>query len=108
MTVSIRSATRNDSAAIAAIYGAHVREGYATFEVDPPGADEFARRIESRPRLPWLVSEQAGSVVGFAYASRFKERAAYRWTAEVTVYLAPAAQGQGVGRALYGELLPIV
>ena len=108
MTVSIRSATRSDASAIAAIYGAHVRDGYATFEVDPPDADDFAHRIESRPRLPWLVAEQGNSVIGFAYASRFKERAAYRWTAEVTVYLAPAARGQGIGRALYGLLLPAV
>lgn len=108
MTILIRLATSADAAAIAAIYGTQVRDGYATFELDPPDAAEFARRMLVAPRLPWLVAERDGSVVGFAYASRFKERPAYRWTAEVTVYLAPPARRQGVGRALYGELLPAV
>ena len=106
--VSVRAATAEDAAAVATIYAPQVRDGYATFELDPPDATEFARRMSSRPRLPWLVAEQGGAVVGFAYASRFKERPAYRWTAEVTVYLAPAARGHGVGRALYDELLPAV
>jgi L-amino acid N-acyltransferase YncA len=118
MTMSIRPATQADAAAIAAIYGAWVRDGYATFETTPPDAAEFGRRMLSPPRLPWLVAESvaAGSgpvqsgatVLGFAYAARHRERAAYRWSADVSVYLAADACGRGIGRALYGELLPIV
>lgn len=104
----VRAATAEDAAAIAMIYAPQVRDGYATFELDPPDAAEFARRMLAAPRLPWLVAERDGSVAGFAYASRFKQRPAYRWTAEVTVYLAESARGQGVGRALYDELLPAV
>jgi phosphinothricin acetyltransferase len=108
MTVSIRPATSADAAAIATIYGAHVAGGYATFEADPPSAAEFERRILSRPRLPWLVGADGATVVGFAYAARHRERAAYRWSADVSVYLATDAVRRGIGRSLYRELLPIV
>jgi phosphinothricin acetyltransferase len=108
MTPSIRPATTADAAAIASIYGAQVTGGYATFESEPPTADEFERRMLSRPRLPWLVAERAGAVVGFAYAARHRERAAYRWSADVSVYLAADATRQGLGRALYEALLPEV
>lgn len=104
----IRPATSEDATAIAAIYGAHVRDGYATFEVDPPDADEFARRISSRPRLPWLVAEENVDVRGFAFASQHRARAAYRWSVDVSVYLALDARRRGIGRALYGQLLPTV
>jgi L-amino acid N-acyltransferase YncA len=108
VSAAVRAATSRDAAAIAAIYARHVHDGYATFEVEPPDAAEFARRIAVRPRLPWLVAEQEATVLGFAYAGRHRERAGYRWSADVSVYLAPDAQGQGIGRALYEKLLPIV
>jgi L-amino acid N-acyltransferase YncA len=108
MTVSIRPATSADAAAIAAIYAEHVVSGYATFELDPPAAAEFARRMLARPRLPWLVAEDDRSVSGFAFAGRHRERAAYRWSADVSIYLAADATGRGTGRSLYVQLLPAV
>lgn len=108
MSVSVRPATPADAAAIAAIYGAHVSDGYASFETEAPSVAEIARRMAAAPRLPWLVAEQDAAVIGFAYAARHRERAAYRWSADVSVYLAAPATGRGVGRALYDALLPEV
>jgi phosphinothricin acetyltransferase len=108
MTTSIRPASVGDSAAIAAIYETSVHDGYASFEIEAPTAAEIERRMLSAPRLPWLVAETQGAVVGFAYAARHRERAAYRWSADVSVYLAPDATGQRIGSALYAELLPSV
>lgn len=108
MTLNIRPATADDTPAIAAVYAPHVADGYASFEAQPPSAAEFADRIAARPLLPWLVAEEGGAVAGFAYASLHRSRAAYRWSADVSVYLAEAARGRGVGRALYERLLPEV
>jgi phosphinothricin acetyltransferase len=108
MTISIRSATTGDAAAIAAVYAPEVRNGYATFELEPPDAAEFARRISSRPLLPWLVAADDTTVLGFAFASRHRQRAAYRWTADVSVYLGRDVRRNGIGRALYRQLLPAV
>ncbi|MDT4918251.1 MAG: hypothetical protein QOH89_2951 [Pseudonocardiales bacterium] len=108
MIVSIRPAAIADATAIAAIYAAQVDGGYATFETEPPSAGEFGRRMISRPRLPWLVADDGSAVIGFAYAARHRERAAYRWSADVSVYLAADVVRQGIGRALYTELLPMV
>jgi phosphinothricin acetyltransferase len=105
---SVRPATAADAAAIAAIYAQHVAGGYATFELEPPDAAEFARRMSVRPRLPWLVAEDGPTVLGFAYAGGHRERAAYRWAADVSVYLEPGARRRGIGRALYERLLPTV
>lgn len=104
----IRPATTDDVEAIAAIYNHYVAETIVTFEEQPVAAAEMARRmreVQARP-LPWLVAEEAGSVVGFAYADGWKGRCAYRYSAEVTVYLDPAQGGRGIGSKLYGELLP--
>lgn len=88
-----------DAAACAAIYAPHVTDGVASFEVVAPDAEEMARRM--RAAHVWLVHE-SGS---YAYASKHRDRAAYRLTVETSVYVAPEAQGQGVGRALYTVLL---
>ena len=102
----IRPARPGDAAAIADIYAIHVTGGTATFEIDPPDAAAIAARMASSGgRLPWLVSQEAEQVLGYAHASRFHARAAYRWTVETTVYLAPAAQGRGGGHRLYAALL---
>lgn len=108
MTISIRAALGPDAAAIATIYGTSVRDEYASFETEPPDAAEFERRMSGTPRLPWLVAERDDAVVGFAYAARHRERAAYRWSADVSVYLASDATRQGIGTALYEALLPEV
>ncbi len=103
----IRSSVEADVPAITAIYGHHVRHGTGTFELDPPSlVDMAARRTEVlQRRLPYLVAQREGVVIGYAYCNWFRPRPAYRFTAEDSVYLAPQAQGQGIGRALLAELL---
>jgi phosphinothricin acetyltransferase len=98
-----------DGPACAAIYRPFVTESAASFEVQAPSADEFAQRIERiRATHPFLVADDAGRVVGFAYACPHRERSAYRWAADVSVYVAPERQRGGIGRALYGALLPLL
>lgn len=95
-----------DAAACAAIYSPSVESTPISFELTPPDADEFAGRIERYSAThQFLVAEEGGEVVGYAYACRWRERAAYDWAVEVSVYVDPAHQGEGVGRALYAELL---
>lgn len=95
-----------DAAACAAIYAPYVRDGAASFEEQPPDAAAIARRIRAcGASHDWLVAEQAGVLTGFAYACPHRDRAAYRWAADVTVYVAAGHAGAGIGRALYAELL---
>lgn len=94
-----------DAAACAAIYAPNVESTPISFEVVPPDAAEFARRIEKYSATHhFLVAEEDGEVVGYAYACRWAERAAYDWSVEVSVYVDGAHHGRGVGRTLYGEL----
>lgn len=98
-----------DGAACAAIYAPFVADTAVSFEEVAPDTREFARRIESTSaRYPWLIAEDAGEVAGYAYASRHRERAAYRWTAEVAVYTAAQHRRRGVGRALYETLFELL
>ena len=106
--VTVRTATTDDAAAIAAIYRPYVVETVISFEETPPTAAEFEARMLTTPRLPWLVAVRANAVVGYCYASRHRARASYRWSADVSVYVAPSERGHGVGRLLYSELLPLV
>ncbi len=94
-------------AAIAEIYGHHVLTGLATFEEIPPSDDEIASRIAvvNSVGLPYLVTEEAGAVQGFAYAAPFRPRSAYRFSVEDSIYLAPAAMSRGIGRLLLGEVI---
>jgi L-amino acid N-acyltransferase YncA len=102
----IRDATDADAAACAEIYAPYVTDTTVSFESEPPSAAEMALRIEAAQRRhAWLVLEEGGRVEGYAYAGPFKERAAYRWACEVSVYLAPTRRGTGGGRALYEALL---
>jgi phosphinothricin acetyltransferase len=95
-----------DAAACAAIYAPSVESTPISFELTPPDATEFAHRIEKYAAThQFLVAEEDGEVVGYAYACRWRERPAYDWAVEVSVYVAGAHAGRGVGRALYGELL---
>jgi len=94
-----------DGAACAAIYAPHVEGSAVSFEERAPAAAEMAARIERcGAGHAWLVAEREGEVVGYAYATAFNERPAYRWSASVSVYVAAGARGQGVGRALYEAL----
>lgn len=102
----IRAAGAGDDAAMAAVYAPYVLDTVVSFEEVPPTAAEVAARRASG--LPWLVAEEDGAVVGFAYAAPHRARAGYRWSVDVSVYLAPAACGRGLGTALYEVLLPTV
>lgn len=103
----IRPSREEDLPAITAIYAHHVLHGTGTFETDPPSAADMAtRRADVLSKgLPYLVAEEAGSIVGFAYGNWFKPRPAYRYSVEDSIYLAPGAGGKGLGRALLSELL---
>jgi L-amino acid N-acyltransferase YncA len=95
-----------DAAACAAIYAPHVEGSAVSFEERAPDAAEMAARIERYAAgHAWLVAEREGEVVGYAYATAFNERPAYRWSTSVSVYIAEGARGEGVGRALYEALL---
>ena len=104
----IRVATPADLPAILAIYAPYIKETTFTFEYEVPTVEEFRRRIaHTLEGYPYLVCEEAGVVLGYAYAHRMKERAAYGWNAELSVYLSEAAARRGIGRALYAALMDI-
>jgi L-amino acid N-acyltransferase YncA len=105
--VSLRPSQDRDLAAITQIYRHHVLTGVASFEDQPPDLDEMARRrrdILDR-RLPYLVAEQSGRVIGYCYASQYRTRSAYRFAVEDSIYLDAAQVGRGIGRALLSELI---
>ena len=98
-----------DAAAVSAIYRPAVIGSLASFEEVAPDATEMATRIATTlERAPWLVAEEAGVVSGYAYAGSHRERAGYRWAVNISVYVAEAFHGRGIGRGLYDELLTIL
>ena len=103
----IRPAAAADSAAIAAIYDHHVRHGTASFDSEGPNAAQWAAKIADVQLRGWpfLVTEQDGTVAGYAYATQFRDRPAYARTCENSIYIAPTAIGQGLGAALLAELI---
>ena len=106
---TIRVATVSDATAIAEIYAPFVRDTFISFEAEPPTADEMARRISQTLQThPWLVAEQDGNVIGYAYAGKHRERAAYRWAVDVAIYIRGDKHGAGIGRALYSRLIEII
>ena len=103
----IRDATPADLAAITALYGREVLHGTATFELEPPSLAEMTVRFETvlGKGLPWLVAEVDGAFAGYAYASPFRPRPAYRYGVEGSIYVDEAARGRGVGRALLSAVV---
>jgi L-amino acid N-acyltransferase YncA len=107
--MQIRLATTADADAIAAIYAPSVTESTISFELDAPAGREIAARIEAKlPRYPWLVANEDGIVTGYAYAGPHRERAAYAWSTEVSVYVAERARRRGVARSLYETLFELL
>ena len=104
-----RSARPGDAQGVLEIYGPIVRDTAISFEFAVPTVEEIARRIDSTlPRFPWIVCEDASGLIGYASASTFRTRAAYDWSVESSVYVAPRAHRHGVARALYERLVAIL
>jgi phosphinothricin acetyltransferase len=102
---TLRDVTLSDASAIQAIYAPYVRETTISFELEVPSVEVLRQRIEATTSAyPWLVAEEGGQLLGYAYASRHRERAAYVTSVDLAVYLAPQAHRRGLARALYGEL----
>ncbi len=105
--MDVRQIVIGDAPSVQAIYAPYVTDTTVSFEEVPPDIMEVERRIAAiLPRYPYLVAEEDGRVVGYAYASEHRTRAAYRTSVDVTVYVAPGAQRRGVARRLYSHLLP--
>jgi L-amino acid N-acyltransferase YncA len=103
--VQVRDASGADAEACAAIYAPYVRSTAITFELEPPTVEEMAERIaKAQATHAWLVLEDDGQVVGYAYGGPMKPRPAYRWSCEVSVYVAPTHHRTGAGRTLYDAL----
>jgi L-amino acid N-acyltransferase YncA len=104
--LAVRDATERDAPACAAIYAPYVTDTAVSFELEPPTAADMAGRIAAaRDRHAWLLLEEAGRVVGFAYGLPFADRAAYRWACQTSIYLEVGRRRSGGGRVLYGALL---
>ena len=105
----LRIAETRDAAAMADIYRPYVEKTAITFEEEAPSSGEMASRIARvGSAYPWLVFEEGDTVLGYAYASKYRERAAYRWSLETSVYVREDSRGRGIGSALYGGLLPLL
>lgn len=103
--ITIRDAQKTDAKAIQAIYAPYVERTAITFEYDVPSGDEFCRRIKTvQQKYPWIVAEKDGRIVGYAYASAFKERDAYQWAVETSIYVDSSMKRCGIGRMLHEVL----
>ena len=110
MSVTIRLATQSDVAAMLAIYAPYVENTTISWEYTVPTQAEFAARLceKTKAGFPWLVAEEDGALLGYAYAGRFAQRKGYDWSAEATVYVDAAVRGRQVGQRLYKALLTLV
>jgi L-amino acid N-acyltransferase YncA len=109
MSIVLRVANPADAPAIAATYAPYVTGTVISFELIPPDEREMANRLaKTLARFPWLVAVDGGDVVGYAYAGAHRERAAYQWAADVSVYLRENWRGRGIGRTLYAALFAIL
>jgi phosphinothricin acetyltransferase len=99
-------ARAQDAAQICEIYAPNVTDGFVSFETQAPDAQDMRARIEKTLAThPWLVHDEGGRILGYAYGSRHRERAAYQWSCDVSCYVRPEARGRGVAKALYTQLL---
>ncbi len=103
--ISVRNVVADDAKKLLELYAPYVRDTAITFEYDIPSENEFRKRIENIMKdYPYLCAEKDGEILGYAYASSFKERAAYKWSVEISIYVKKASQGLGLGRLLYAAL----
>jgi len=102
----IREVREKDAAAVAAIYGHHVLHGTASYDLEPPSVEDTAAKIRriTKQGWPFLVDEQDAGVRGYAYVTQFRDRPAYAWTCETSIYVHPKWLGQGIGKSLLAEL----
>ena len=106
---TIRFAQTADAAVLLSIYKPYVEETSISFEYEPPSLAEFTRRVEEIAAFyPYLIYEEAGEILGYAYGHRQMERAAYQWNAETAVYVDRSCRRRGIGAALYAALLPLL
>lgn len=105
--VELRDVREGDAEAIAAIYAHHVLHGTASYDTEPPSVGDTRGKIRriTAAGWPFLVADAEGQLVGYAYATQFRDRAAYAWTCENSIYVDPAFLGRGIGKALLVELL---
>ena len=110
MNAIVRPASAADSEALARIYNYYIENTVITFEEEPVSAQAMAGRVAETQSLslPWLVAEIEGAVVGYAYARKWRERSAYRYSRETTIYLERGYEGRGIGKTLYSGLLPLL
>jgi L-amino acid N-acyltransferase YncA len=109
MTAIIRLATPHDAVGVQAIYAPVVHETAISFELEPPTVEDMQQRIaKTLERMPWLVCEHRGEMLGYAYASPHRVRAAYQWSVDVSVYIQAQARPSGVGRGLYRSLFALL
>jgi phosphinothricin acetyltransferase len=107
--MQIRIASKNDCPDIAEIYAPIVERTHISFELVPPTADDMARRMSAALESHvWLVAEEAGRVDGYAYAGKYRDKPAYKWSTETTIYVRGGLHGKGIGRSLYAALLRIL
>ena len=105
----IRAATAQDVPALLAVYGPYIQETAYTFEYEVPTLEAFRQRfLTITEKHPWLVWEENGEILGYAYGERAFERAAYSWVADLSIYLKPSCHGRGIGKALYSAVEEIL
>ena len=107
---NVRPVIESDVKALAGIYNHYVTQTIITFEEEAVSSSELYQRVQEvqASSLPWFVAEHSGKIAGYAYASKWKGRCAYRFSAEVTVYVTPDYAWHGIGSRLYGQLLPAI
>ena len=104
--IHIRDASDGDLKSILSIYSYYVRETAISFDLEIPDIDDLKREMHDiRSRYPYFVAEYDGTVIGFAYAHRFREKSGFNWDVELTVYLSHNRRGEGIGTLLYGKLI---